>query len=162
MDHAFIVILVGTFGLNKLKMKYRNLIEIAAGLLILLFVYTALSKLLDLEEYRLQMEKQVFTPEIRDVLFWLIPVAELATSALLLFPHTRLIGFYLAFVLLLLFTGYILLILWGAFGRVPCSCGGVIASLDWGAHLLFNIFFLLLTTIAIYMTNRERGRAAKK
>jgi putative oxidoreductase len=162
MDHAFTVVLVGKFGLNKLKMKYRNLIEIAAGLLILLFVYTALSKLLDLEEYRQQMEKQVFTPAVRDVLFWLVPVAELATSALLLFPRSRPIGFYVAFVLLLLFTSYILLILWGAFGHVPCSCGGVIASLDWSAHLLFNTFFLLLTTIAIYMTNRERRGAAKK
>jgi hypothetical protein len=66
------------------------------------------------------------------------------------------VGFYLSALLLIIFTGYIALVLLNYFGRVPCSCGGVIRTLGWGLHLIFNVFFLLLSFLGIYLINRER------
>jgi hypothetical protein len=44
------------------------------------------------------------------------------------------------------FTGYVALVLTGIFGRIPCSCGGIVSALGWGEHLILNIALL---TIAI-------------
>jgi hypothetical protein len=57
------------------------------------------------------------------------------------------------------FTGYVGLILVNYFGRVPCSCGGVLKIMGWKTHFVFNLFFLLLTVTGIYITNRERRQA---
>ena len=62
---------------------------------------------------------------------------------------TRLIGLYLSVTLLTLFSGYVLIVLLGAFGRIPCACGGVIELLGWKGHLVFNLFFLLINIQAI-------------
>ncbi len=48
------------------------------------------------------------------------------------------------------FTVYIGLVLTGLFGRVPCSCGGVLSSLGWEAHFLFNVCILALAVIGVY------------
>lgn len=141
-------------------MKRHLLIELIAFLLIVLFIYATLSKLFDLPEYRLQMDRQVFTPGMKHLLFWLVPLAEIVASALLLFNRTRLRGFYLAVILLVIFTAYIALVLLHFFHAIPCSCGGVLKMLTWKAHLLFNLLFLLLSVLGIIMTYRERRAAS--
>jgi hypothetical protein len=50
-----------------------------------------------------------------------------------------------------IFTIYIGAIMAGFFINVPCSCGGLIQSLTWGEHLLFNLFFIALAFIAIVL-----------
>jgi hypothetical protein len=44
------------------------------------------------------------------------------------------------------------------FGRIPCSCGGLISSLSWTQHLFFNLFFLLANAIvlSIYPVKERR------
>jgi len=137
-------------------MNRRNFIEIVAALLVLLFVYTALSKLLDLQEYRHQMDSQVFPKNLKHLLFWLIPILELITAMLLVIARTRLAGFFAAAVLLIIFTAYIGLVLLHYFKSIPCSCGGVLKILNWHSHLFFNLFFLLLSILGIVNTYRER------
>jgi putative oxidoreductase len=96
----------------------------ACALLILLFTYTAFSKGLHMDTTLYEMRNQPF-PRIMD-------------DAL-----------YIAGSLMGLFTLYVIAILLGLFKRVPCSCGGIIGSLGWVAHLWLNLFFLTLSIIAI-------------
>lgn len=134
----------------------RHLIDIAVFLLILLFVYTALSKLIDFHNFQGEMYNQTFPHVLATIFIWTLPEIELIAAGLLFFEHTRLAGLYLSSILLLLFTGYIGLVLVNYFGRVPCSCGGVIKILGWKLHFIFNLFFLLLAFLGIYSTYRER------
>jgi putative oxidoreductase len=143
-------------------MKNTTIPEIISASLILLFAYTAASKLLDFEQFRLQMYNQTVPHDVATVLIWFVPGLEIITAILLGSPQTRLYGLYLSAVLISVFTGYIALVLLDYFGRTPCSCGGVIQSLGWKMHFVFNLFFLLLTALGIYFLNRERRISGKK
>jgi putative oxidoreductase len=132
-------------------MKTRTLQSIITGLLILLFCYTAIAKLMDADEFRRQLNNQEVPEWSKATLVWLIPGSELMVSFLLLIPTTRIIGFYGSAALMTLFTGYMALVVFGYFDRVPCSCGGVLRSMSFPAHFVFNLFFLSLSIAAIYM-----------
>ena len=125
-------------------------------LLILLWVYTAASKLMDIAEFKRQLYSQNFTRAFAHVLLWLIPSIELIAAILLLYKNTRLVGLILSILLMALFTGYIALVLFGYYDRVPCSCGGVLKSLGWHTHLWFNLFFLLISLLGSYLCSKER------
>lgn len=95
------------------------------------------------------MRNQPFSRTVNDFLAYALPVAEIIVVILLVVNTTRLLGLYLSLLLLTLFTGYILAVLLDFFGQIPCSCGGIIELLGWKEHLLFNIFFLLISIAAI-------------
>jgi hypothetical protein len=129
-------------------------------LLILLWVYAALVKLFDFEAARGEMLNQVFPDQLALLLAWLIPEIELTTAVLIFVPKTTFWGYWCSLVLLFSFTLYILFGLLNFYQRMPCSCGGIIATLSWEQHLAFNLFFLALTIIAIIIYQKERNRKA--
>jgi putative oxidoreductase len=121
----------------------------SCALLILLFSYTAISKGLHMDTTLYEMRNQPFPRVINDILSYLIPTMELLIVVMLLKEKTRLLGLYIAAVLMSLFTIYVIIILVGVFKRVPCSCGGIISSLGWNQHLWLNLFFLFISIIGI-------------
>jgi hypothetical protein len=132
-------------------MNKTLLIKLISSILIFLWVYAACSKLLDPDQSRVQMMNQVFPAFINRILLWAIPFIELFAAGLLLFPGSRRAGLILSAILLLLFTGYIVLVLLNVFDRIPCSCGGIISKLDWGEHLVFNLVFLGLALLSLVL-----------
>jgi putative oxidoreductase len=137
-------------------MKYRLLPRTIVALLILLWIYAAFSKLLNYELSRSQMLSQIFPAKISEVLIWLVPATELLTAALLLFRQTIRAGLYVSLYLLATFTFYIGFIMTGLFGRIPCSCGGVLQEMTWIQHLFFNLFFMALTLVAIIYSSKDQ------
>ena len=120
-------------------------------MLILLWVYTATSKLADLTEFKSQLANQSFGATTAAFLFWFIPISEVIAAGLLLFNRTRLSGLIFSFILMSLFTGYISMVIFGFYQRVPCSCGGVLKNLGWQAHFWFNVVFLVMSGYAVYL-----------
>jgi len=118
----------------------------------LLFLYTALSKLLDIKGFQEQMHAQMLPHWAADLLVRVLPPVELLAAGLLFFYKTRLAGFCLAGLLLVFFTGYVSLVLLRVFGSVPCSCGGVLKSMGWYMHQYFNLAFLMLSLFGIGFT----------
>ena len=129
----------------------------APALLILLFVYAAVSKLAGMTAFRHEMHNQNFPADVADTLTFLIPAAELLAVALLLSEKWQGAGLWLSAALMAAFTGYIALVLAGYWQRVPCSCGGVLKNMSWGPHLFFNLFFLLVCLAAL--AQRYKGNA---
>lgn len=117
--------------------------------LIVLFTYAAMSKWLNMDAHLYAMRNQPFSRLVNNFLAYALPLSEMITACLLLLTATRLIGLYLSVILLTLFTGYVAMVLLNFFGRIPCSCGGVIALLGWKEHLLFTILCLLISITAI-------------
>ena len=114
--------------------------DVCAFALVFLFVYTATSKLSKHDVFQVQLDR---FPGIRHMalfLTWAVPITELAVAALLLSACVRKIGFILSLALMVTFTLYLALML-GIAQHLPCSCGGVISSMTWKQHLVFNIFF---------------------
>jgi len=130
-------------------MKRDTYTEIAASLIVLLFVYAGTSKLTDMELFVKDMEKQPLPSWLKMPLVWVIPFMEIIIAGLLVFKRTRLAGLYAAAIILFAFTCYTILVLSLYFGQIPCSCGGFIRTLSWPQHLLLNLFFLLAAVAAI-------------
>lgn len=134
----------------------KRVMLMTTAVLTILFFYTAVTKLLDMEEFRRQLANQTLPRWSVGPLFWLIPISELLVSILLVNSATRKIGFYGSAILMLVFTGYIGLVLLNVFGRVPCSCSNLIRNMGFTAHFFFNLFFLTLSVVGIYMSNTQR------
>lgn len=116
----------------------------------MLFIYAAVSKLLDFETFIIQLGQSPIVAPYANVLAILVPVTEIAIAALLLTARYRLLGLLLAFSLMVMFTSYIVIILnWSYF--IPCSCGGILEKMGWTEHLIFNIVFVLLSLLAMFL-----------
>ncbi|TVP50554.1 MAG: hypothetical protein EA341_07260 [Mongoliibacter sp.] len=123
--------------------------EVISLMLSLLFAYTAIAKLYDWHGTIGSLQNQVFPELFADLLLYGLPPLELGTALLLITEKYRRVGLWIALVLMIAFTLYIGVVMTGIFGRIPCSCGGVINSLSWEEHLVFNLIFLGLAVIGI-------------
>ena len=126
-------------GKNLRKIQF---VIVVAMLMAFLFLYTAFSKVLDPVRTLQALKNQVFPLWMAEIIFYALPIAEFFTAFLLTTDRWRITGLKASVVLMAIFTGYILLVLTGIFGRIPCSCGGVLNNMGWWEHLLFNLFFL--------------------
>lgn len=127
---------------------HEFVVDLISALLIVLFVYAALSKALDLETFKDHLERSYFKTGERDAIALLLPAGEVFVAVLLSIEKFKMTGLYLAFLLMLLFTLYV-----GGMitfrTSLPCACGGVLENMSWKEHLLFNIVFLFLSFIGI-------------
>ena len=129
--------------------------EIIIFLLILLFLYASLSKVVDYHRFEGQMANQPFPHWLARFFTWTVPPIELIIVAMFaiggLFSKERIRtwALYASLVLMSLFTIYTAAILLHFFPRVPCSCGGVISKLTWKQHMYFNAFFVVISIMAI-------------
>ncbi|MGB8193498.1 MAG: MauE/DoxX family redox-associated membrane protein [Chitinophagaceae bacterium] len=139
-------------------MKRSTIVEIVSSLLILLFMYAAVSKLLDYETFKVQLSKSPFITNYAVVLAWALPIGEIIVALAITFSRTRLLGLYASLFLMTMFTAYIYMMLNFSY-YIPCSCGGVLSKMGWSTHLWFNAGFVALTIIGILLTPKERDHS---
>jgi uncharacterized membrane protein YphA (DoxX/SURF4 family) len=122
--------------------------EIISCLVIFLFVYAAMSKLMEFEKFVIQLKQSPLLSPVATFIAISVPIVEVALVVLLILPVTRLTGLYCSFVLMALFTAYIFIVS-RLSNHVPCSCGGVLEKLSWNEHLIFNVVFMMLMAAGI-------------
>lgn len=141
-----------TYHSNKI------IIEIISLLFVLLFLYAAVSKILDFENFQVQLGQ---SPLLSAYSFWisrLVPSAEILIAIALMVPRWRMMGLLAAFNLMIMFTVYIFIILnFSSF--VPCSCGGILEKMTWQTHLIFNIVFVVLAFCAFLFEYQRKEKA---
>lgn len=124
------------------------IVETVCYLFVLLFVYAATSKLLDYENFKIQLGQSPLLSPFAGVVAWSVPALEFIIALMLLVPKWKLSGLFASFCLMAMFTAYIYIILnFSAF--IPCSCGGVLEKMTWNQHLLFNFAFIILAAVAV-------------
>ncbi|WP_269234997.1 MauE/DoxX family redox-associated membrane protein [Flavobacterium flavigenum] len=135
-------------------------IEIICYLYILLFVYAAVSKLLDFENFQVQLGQSPLLSAFAVWVAWLVPLIELVIAAALIIPKFRNVGLFGTLALMTMFSFYIYIILhYSSF--IPCSCGGILEKMTWNIHLVFNIVFVLLSVMAIIL-NRQKAKTSNR
>ncbi|ATL46031.1 hypothetical protein COR50_02005 [Chitinophaga caeni] len=139
--------------INKKSIISRAIQEIITGLLIILWAYTGISKLMDHDETLFNMARSPFIDKYALFLSWLVPITELSLVVLLSINKFRLIGYYISLFLLTSFTIYIYAMLNYSY-YLPCSCGGVLNKMTWQDHLYFNIGYTILTIIGILIISK--------
>lgn len=129
----------------KLLTQLRKITPLVVSYLcVMLFVYAAVSKILDFENFRVQLAQSPLLSAFAGYVAWGVPALEILISTMLLSEKWRTLGLFSAFGLMVMFTAYIYIILnFSAF--VPCSCGGVLEKMTWNQHLSFNIAFIVLS-----------------
>ncbi|KAA2239611.1 hypothetical protein F0L74_25810 [Chitinophaga agrisoli] len=135
-------------------MLRKLVLEIICLLFILLFAYTAASKFLDYENFRAVIGQSPIITRFAPALAIAVPVVEIIIALLLSIPPYRRLGLYASFAIMVLFTTYIIVLVTFA-EKIPCSCGGVISRLSWTEHLYFNIFFVLLALLGMWLHTKQ-------
>lgn len=135
----------------------RKIIETLVVLFfILLFVYTATSKLIDFENFQVQIAQSHLLSAISTPIAYGVVFGELFIALMLCFKKSRTLGLYLFLGFMTAFTVYIYLILnYSPF--VPCSCGGILEALGWWEHFWFNGVVCLLTVVMIITDHKDNS-----
>lgn len=140
--------------------KKHILVEIAIYLIALLWLYTGVYKILQINYSIDQLRESPLISDFALVLGYGLPILELALFALLLFDRTRTTALWGSGILLILFTLYIVIGLVFFRRDMPCTCGGIISHLTWQNHIYFNLCFIFLSFFSLYQwkqANRNTG-----
>jgi hypothetical protein len=140
--------LIGSFVPAMTQAIKYILIDFISALLLLLFLYTGLSKLYYHDSFAFVLSRSPFLHSVAKPLSWLLPVTEVFTAGLLFFNSTKLKGLHVSLLLLFLFTVYLIISI-SSGHDLPCSCGGVISQLSWRQHIWFNAICIVLAAAAI-------------
>lgn len=116
-----------------------------------LFIYTGSDKLQHINKFIDVIQKIPGLYDFASMIGWGIPMIELLLGiSLLFFKGSLLRGILMAsWLLMWIFTIYLALILLFKLEGDFCSCGGVIGSMGWSEHLIFNIFCLSIGLVAL-------------
>ncbi|MGC1631482.1 MAG: MauE/DoxX family redox-associated membrane protein [Gelidibacter sp.] len=133
------------------------IVKISIYLCAFLFVYAAVSKLLDFETFETQLgQSPLLSAYARPVAIG-VPLLELLIALGLVIPRFRLWALYGFYGMMVMFTTYIVIIL-NFSDFVPCSCGGVLENMDWTEHLIFNGVFVLLSVMSIWILSQHKRK----
>lgn len=132
------------------EVNSKTIVEVIAALFILLFVYTSVNKLIAIRDLRIALKSYPVIGGISEIVAWGLPLTEVIVSILLLFRSSKLIGLYSSLALMCAFTLYLTYMLTFTDKHV-CTCGGMLQILTWPQHLLFNIIFIFIAIIGIYL-----------
>lgn len=139
----------------KISANTREIImDIAVYLFIILFMYTAASKLLTIKSFASTLAKSPLIGSLNYVVAWAVPIVEIIISIALIFPRLRKIGLLASLILMAAFTFYLTYMIFSD-SKLPCHCGGVISTMTWQQHIWFNMSFIALALIAL-ITNRKQ------
>lgn len=141
-------------------MSREKSLNIISFLLALTFSYAAVSKAIDLPKFQVQLGQSTMLGFIAEPLSILVPVVEIALTVLIFIPRTRVVGFYSLLAMMTMFTTYIVIIMNYSY-HIPCSCGGILNSLGWKHHLVFNLVLCTLIVLAIVILERSSQRVVK-
>lgn len=142
-------------------MRRKLAIEIISSLFILLFVYTAFSKLLDYTSFKHVLSSLPLIGANAAITSLALPITEGLVSVLLFIPRTRLWGLCGSLTLMTVFTLYLAYLIYYT-PNLPCSCGGVLKQMTWNQHLIFNIFFLLLSLAGIGLQRKQMRKGKER
>lgn len=133
-----------------MKNPGKHVIPAVSYFFILLFCYAAISKIMDFENFRVQIGQSPILSAYAGLISYAVIITEMIIVILLVFTGTRRIGLYASTALMSAFSIYIFLIL-NYSDFVPCSCGGILEKMGWNEHLIFNISTVAAGIAALIM-----------
>ena len=116
-------------------------VEVICWLYFGLFVYAAFDKLFQFDKFVVNMGQSGMLTPYASVLGWAVPAVEIVLALVLVLNWYRLLGLYMAFSLMTMFTTYIFIVRY-VMDNELCGFGTAIEKLGWGGHFVLNIFFV--------------------
>ncbi|HLK26941.1 MAG TPA: MauE/DoxX family redox-associated membrane protein [Puia sp.] len=134
-------------------------IQITKYLLAILFIYAGVYKISSVSLFASQMYQSPLLPSFFvPVIAIGLPIFEIVLGTLLIFfsklEYTLLL---ISFSLMFFFSLY-LIMLFTLYSKPPCSCGGILSQMSYPVHIGFNIFFTILSAMALYLHKGAKKR----
>lgn len=123
----------------------------------LLFIYAATSKLIEFQNFKLQIGQSPVIAAWAGVIVILIPTIEILLGILIMVARFRKFALWASFTVMAMFTVYIYLIL-NYSSYIPCSCGGILEKMTWTQHLYFNIIVTVAIAVAFLLEKKESNK----
>lgn len=140
----------------QISAKTREIIvDITVYLFIILFMYTAASKILTVKSFASTLAKSPLIGSYNMIVAYAIPIVEIIISIVLIFPFIRKAGLYASFLLMTVFTAYLAYMVLSG-NKLPCHCGGVISTMTWQQHIWFNLGFVALAIIGLTINGKKK------
>ncbi|WP_435138477.1 MauE/DoxX family redox-associated membrane protein [Formosa sp. A9] len=114
-----------------------------------LFIYAAIQKLIEVEQFRIQLGQSPILTTYADYIMYALPLGELVLGFTIFSHKFKRQVLYVSYSLMVMFTTYIILIL-NFSDYIPCSCGGVLEKLGWTEHIVFNLVFIIIAIIGLW------------
>ncbi|WP_126248122.1 MauE/DoxX family redox-associated membrane protein [Chitinophaga rhizosphaerae] len=136
---------------SKSKLDWKAiLIEFFASVLILVYIYTAITKLIDFRSFSIQLSQNPIFRSNSLLFAYGGPSIELLVAFAIVFKRTRSFGFIASALLMAFFTWYVAYMMM-TLPHLPCSCGGVVGWLNWPQHLILNITLTIFSVAGYFM-----------
>ncbi|PZR18221.1 MAG: hypothetical protein DI539_16590 [Flavobacterium psychrophilum] len=140
----------------------KNLAVIIISILYsVLFLYTAITKLIDYDTFREQMASSPIPSPVSTFIAWSLPTFEIILAGMLIIPRWRFKSLKLSIFIMILFTIYTISLMTFS-DEIPCGCGGIIASLSRKEHIIFNCIYILLGIWAILIEKQLKKVALEE
>lgn len=130
-------------------MKKLQLSDLIALMFILLFTYAGWTKLLDYQTFREQLATFDYISGFAGFLALAMPLIHLGLALLFIWQRMRIWALWLSFMLLLLYSVYIAIVLYGS-NDMPCACSGIFRFTSWTGQLAINSVFLAAAFAGIF------------
>jgi uncharacterized membrane protein len=140
--------------------KWTLTVEAIAAGLIILFLFTGIDKLYNYRQFRDALNKSPVLANVAGLVAWSLPVAEILVAAALLIPSMKKTGLKATILLLAVFTIYLSYMM--AFApKLPCMCAGLLESLSWKSHIIFNAVMIVLAIIGIVASGKSSSAGSR-
>ena len=124
----------------------------------IMFVYAGIFKIADTKLFASQMSESPLIPQsIIPFLSIGLPVFELILAFSLTFEKYNSVSLILSFITMLFFSFYLIMLV-SLYEKVPCACGGILGKLGYTEHIIFNLFFLLISSISLYLHDSKSNQ----
>lgn len=141
-------------------MQRNKILAAIMALFVLLFLYTGINKIFNYQQFSNEVKQSPVLKLFPALPVWWIPALELSLVFLLLIPRYRLGALYTCFILMVLFTAYLVFLTYFS-DYIPCSCGGFLEQIPPNIHILLNTCLSMLALAGIYLEKRIK-RTAKE
>lgn len=141
-------------------MKARTVIEVIASLLIVLFLYAAISQVVSHPTFQSQINRSLSNTVLSGIIAWLIPAIQLAIVIILWRPATRLAAFGCSLAMVGCYTVYLIVMLPGAF-KSNCHCGELWQQATLEINVLVNLAIIFLAATAIILSGRFKENSPR-
>lgn len=120
-----------------------------------LFMYTGVDKVQNTERFINGIKKIPLVGPYAELIGWGIPILEILLAIMMIIPFikTQRWALWTSTGLMGIFCIYVGMVVFFVENN-PCNCGGVIESMGWKAHLIFNIIWLAAGIDALRKNNK--------
>jgi len=139
--------------------KARSLLsDFIAYYVACVFLYTGVRQMINYADLQNFIAGIEFLPSVFKYLTWVLPVAEIILSVMLVYGKTRKIALYGSGLLLLFISAFLIWMkVYFSPDVLPCFCEGVLRKVTWNGQLWFNVILLVGLVAAMYLDKARRS-----